>query len=354
MKDSDSILYFPSIEINDSNWLKANTLLWGRIYRICPNGYHPSDSDDVKQLIDAGIVSSLSPSKGDLSDTYDDYLNFINGLPSLPDGLDDYNNYDNIHIDKIDARLYPILEKFSKKLTDGFLQIPSHLARGYMLYLANSIAERRNLNMATSSADAWVTSAYINEKGNFSEFVYGAKDEGEIRAYATVSLSDLLPTNLEGASIKQVIDFALRHKDEKEALRQSVTEFLNELRLCKEPDHAEYIIEKHIRNLNAAKQDYQKSTGFLSRDTLRSSMVIGVPALYTVLGAMTDLLGKDYYINYSSALLIGFGAAMIERNFTSSQSKNAVGNILLSMEKELAQKKTQPNFSYIFDQFIND
>jgi hypothetical protein len=351
MKATDSILYFPSIEIGDSNWLKANALLWDTIYRICPKDYQPNDSDDVKRLVDAGIVKSLSPSKGDISDTYDEYLKFVGELPSLPDGLDDY---DNIHIDKIDVRLYPILEKFSKQLTDGFLQVPSHLARGYMLYLANSMADRRNLNMATNSADAWVTSAYINEKGRFSEFVYGAQDKGDIRAYATVSLSDLFPTNLEGATMDQVIDFALKYKNEKDVLRQSVTKFLNDLRQCQEPDHAKHIIESHIKTLNSAKLDYKKATSFLSRDTLRSSMVVGVPTLYTVLGAMTDLLGKGYYLNYSAALLIGFGAAMVERNFTSTQSSNPVGNILVSMDKEFAANNSQPNFPSIFDQFIND
>lgn len=353
MRATDSILYFPSIEIRDSNWLKANALLWKKIYRICPAGYHPDDSDDVKHLIDAGLVCNLSPSENDLSETFDDYQTFVNELPSLPDGLDDYNQYDNVHVDKIDARLYPILEKFAKDVTGDFLQLPSHLARGYMLYLANRIADRRNLNMATNSPDAWVTSAYINERGSFSEFVYSARDDDDIRAYSTVSLRDLLPANLEGASMQQVIDFSKKYQDEKEELRQTVAGFLNELRQCKEPDRAKHIIESHIARLDKAKQNYKKSTGFLSKDTLRSSMVIGVPALYTVLGAMTELLGKDYYLHYSASMLIGFGAAMVERNFTSTQNTDPVGNILVSMDKQFSGN-VQPNFPYLFDQFIND
>ena len=49
---SGSILYFPSIEFNDENWVKASLLLWDRIYRITPNNYIPNDNETILEAVD--------------------------------------------------------------------------------------------------------------------------------------------------------------------------------------------------------------------------------------------------------------------------------------------------------------
>jgi hypothetical protein len=88
MKNSDSILYFPSIEIRDPNWLRAALMVWGKVYRIVPEHYRPDDSDEVKKVGDAGLLTNLRLSKEELSETYDAYSTFMQGLRSVPDGLD--------------------------------------------------------------------------------------------------------------------------------------------------------------------------------------------------------------------------------------------------------------------------
>jgi hypothetical protein len=353
MNKSDSILYFPTIEIQDPNWLKASLLIWGKIYRIVPPNYEPNDSDDVNRAIDAGLLDGLKLSADELAETYDSYTAFLEGQVFIPDGLDDHGSYDQLHVDKIDARLYPILEKVAKEINNGFLKIPSHLARGYMLYLATNAARRRGINVATNSADAWVTSSYFCENGEFSDFVYPSSDTN-LLTYSNIGIRDLIPIDLDSVSINDAIKFAEKYSDEKENFRSVVVDFLNELQSCMEGDHAAHIVDKYGKSLATAKADFQASSSFLSKGTIRSSLVIGVPVFYTVLGAMTDLLGKENYIHLSSSLLIGFVAAMAERNFTSDAHKNSVGNFLVNMDKELARSGQQPDYSYLFDQFIND
>lgn len=354
MKNSDSILYFPSIEIRDPNWLRAALMVWGKVYRIVPEHYRPDDSDEVKEVVDAGLLTNLRLSKEELSETYDAYSTFMQGLRSVPDGLDSYGKYDRLHVDKIDSRLYPILEKVAREVTDGFMELPSGLARGYMLFLANNAAKRRGINVATDNVDAWVTSSYFGHGGAFSEFVYGPCDDSDIRAYAHVDLRDLIPTDIYSADISTIIEFGQKYEDEKNEFRSVVTEFLNELADCKEPDHAGHILSKYSKRLGTARTNYRSSSAFLSKSVVRSSLVVGVPALYTVLGAMTDLFGKENYANYSASMLIGFAAAMVENKFISGPSRDRVGSYLINMDKQLSEGNLSPNYTVCFEEFIND
>ncbi|QYJ95039.1 hypothetical protein [Shewanella spartinae] len=354
MNSSDSILYFPSIEIRDPNWLKASLLIWDKVYRIAPNDYTPRDDDNVKSAIDAGLVDSLELSKTELSEAYDMYNNFLEAQPFTPDGLDSYGSYDQLHKDKIDSRLYPILEKVATEVDGGFLKIPSELARGYMLFLANNAAKRRGINIATDNADAWVIASYFNEGGNFSEFVYGAEDPQNSMAYTNVGIKDLIPIDLASASISDIIKFSTKYKDEKDCFKSVTTEFLNELRGCAEKDHAIHIVEKYGQDLINAKKDFVKSSSFLNKSAIRSSLVVGVPVTFTVLSSLGDMLGTENNLHLSSSLLLGFVAAMAENKLSSNSNENSVGNYLVNMDKDLAKSRMQPNYSYLFDQFIND
>lgn len=354
MINSDTILYFPSIEIRDPNWLRAALMIWGNIYRIVPNDYTPDDSDEIKKVTDAGLLTNLRLSKEELAETYDAYSEFMNTLQSVPDGLDAYGRYDRLHVDKIDARLYPILEKLARQVSDGFLEMPAGIARGYMLFLANNAAKRRGINVATDSVDAWVTSSYFSQDGAFSEFVYGPECDDDIRAYSHVDLKDLIPADIYATDISNIINFSKRYEDEKCEFRTVVTEFLNHLSDCKEADHAEYILNKYSTRLHKARSDFKSSSSFLSKTVVRSSLVVGVPVLYTVAGAMSDLFGKENYINYSTSMLIGFAAAMAENRFVSGQTKNSVGNYLLNMDKRLVEHGLSPNYKMHFEEFIND
>ena len=55
------VLYYPYIEIQDTNWLKLSLLCWDGIRRIVPTPVLPKDDVDVLQVIDAGLLQNTAP-----------------------------------------------------------------------------------------------------------------------------------------------------------------------------------------------------------------------------------------------------------------------------------------------------
>lgn len=49
-------LYYPHIEFQNEAWVKSSLLLWEHVYRVVPKDYTPHDSNEIKALIDAGLV----------------------------------------------------------------------------------------------------------------------------------------------------------------------------------------------------------------------------------------------------------------------------------------------------------
>ena len=52
-------LYYPYINFQDTNWIKAMSLFYNRIYRIVPpnlEAHYIEDTDDIKPLIDSGMI----------------------------------------------------------------------------------------------------------------------------------------------------------------------------------------------------------------------------------------------------------------------------------------------------------
>jgi hypothetical protein len=47
LRASRGVLYFPFIEFCDDAWVKSALTLWDHVYRIVPEGYSPSDSDEI-------------------------------------------------------------------------------------------------------------------------------------------------------------------------------------------------------------------------------------------------------------------------------------------------------------------
>lgn len=62
----NSILYYPTIEIRDEEWLKSALLVWDKVYRIVPKHHVPNDSDEIKEAIDNDLIRSITLEDDDL------------------------------------------------------------------------------------------------------------------------------------------------------------------------------------------------------------------------------------------------------------------------------------------------
>lgn len=141
---NSAALYFPTIEFGSDAWLKAAICHWDKVYRIVPPSYTPSDSEEVKEAVDSGLVESINLSDGDLSETAKKFMRFWEAAPFVPAGFAGYDDEPiRLHPEKVDERIRGQLASLSSHIDDsGFLNLSKEVANSYMLFLAESISRR--------------------------------------------------------------------------------------------------------------------------------------------------------------------------------------------------------------------
>lgn len=348
-KISDSVLYFPSIEFASDEWVKSSLLFWDIIYRIVPKDYEPNDSEIVQEAINCGLIKNISLEKKDLSKTADQFLKFCDKLPFIPAGLE--KKTEKIHIDKIDKRLYPELEKISNKFDDEFLFLSKGLARGYMFYLSKIVAERRNLVRATDNRDSWTISPYFIEEGNFGEDIYNMGAEG---FYSSLIIKDLFPANISEINITSIIKFVDEQKELKSNFRKKLYEFTESLADCQSEEFARTLIDKFENEIETSKKELKDGMDFFNVDTQTSLFTMGVPVSLTAFGAFAVSGNPFSLYNIFGSILIGAVAAYSDYSKVKKQRTSSYASYLIDMDKELIGKKKYPDYSYIFNEFVND
>ncbi len=353
MLNSNSILYYPTIEFRDENWLKAALLIWDNIYRIVPYNYFPNDSDEINFAIDSGRIKNITLQDNDLEDAYNQYETFLDKLDFIPDGLHNSDGTIKVHKDKISSRLYPRMEELSKEFDGEWFDLPIEAARGYMQYLSQVVADNRQFSLATDNADSWIMSAYMSEEGNFSEFVYDMEAEGQ---YASVELLDLIPTDVRHLSIKEIIEQTNYTKDERNEFRIVASDFLDKLSLCSTADGTYEITEYYKDELNRVKKQFQDSTSFIGIEPLRSSLIVGIPTSLTVFATLSTMSIAPIAPSIFQSVGVGLVAALADYTRVKKQNRGpSLGSYLIDLERQSGEKRgLSQDFNYIMDQFIND
>jgi len=347
----DSVLYFPSMEFQSQGWLKAALLIWDRVYRIVPANYVPKESYVIKQAADHGLIRAVTLEEKDLSVAHDDFLNLCESMEYTPAGLG--GGDERIHREKIDSRLYPILEKMARDYDGDWFHLSREMVRGYMLFLSQVVAERRQLVRATDNPDAWVVSTFLAEDGNISEFVYGG-EEGPVNLY-DLAVPDLIPLSIERVPMDEIIAFVEKRKDEKRVFREVLTNFAERLSECDSEDHARVLMNDFKDSMLKAKQDLRNSMDFCDRDQLSSIFAVGLPAALTAIGTIAALKGVPGVNEFLTSFLVGSIASYADHTrVTRSKRPKHLSAYLLDLDEKLAKEKAFPNLRASMEEFIND
>jgi hypothetical protein len=347
----DSVLYFPHIEIRNEEWLKRALLLWNCVYRIVPNGYAPRDNDETKHAVDAGLLRPISVNNHDLLGLQSNFMNFLESLPFTPAGLVAEPS-ELLHIGKIDASLYPLLEQYSSSVSDdGWIDLPREIVRGYMFFLSAQIAKRRKLDRGTEDPEAFSVAAYFSEKGNFEELMYDTDAQG---FYSSLILGGIMPTNLENVPMKKVIDIVAKTSDEKAVFRSTLETFIAQLRSIQDKAHAQIVIEDFRKKLLSTKEELRKSQGFLGKDDIGSLLTVGVP---TALGAYSVLPNADdpfQVKRIAVSVLIGAITAYADYRKVAREKRPVAPAYLLALDTRFDNWARFPAFDRHFEEFLND
>ncbi len=348
---SNSILYYPSIEFHSDKWVKSSLLLWDHVYRIVPKDYSPNDPDSIKELSDSGLVRNIHLDATDIKETGDEFMDLYASLPFIPAGLESGDD-DRIHPEKIDKRLYPSLENIAGNfLHDGWLRLPQELARGYMFYLAKTVARRRNFVRGTDDSDSWSIAPYFTEEANFDDYVCNNEAEG---FYCSLFLEDLIPRNIGDVSVTDIIKFVKDRKDLKDQLRIKLDFLSQKLSTIENLEQAKIEVSDFLNQVEHDKKELRKSMDFWGSNVASSLFAVGVPTTLTALGAL-GLSGDPFHAHkIASSMLIGAVASYTDYKKTVKGDRDtSYASYLIQIDK-MVNPRSPYNYMRNLDEFIND
>jgi len=326
--DMSHALYYPTIEFQDEDVIKRSLLVWDGVFRIVPEGYAPSDSEEIREAEASGALHRIQISQREKADAADGFLTMYeewrspNNVRSWPAGLDS-STFTRLNFEKIDAKLQPLFEQLATAVdADGFYQIPEELAGGYMFFLANAIARTRNLELLTDSADQWVVGTYFHQDGDIPDNLY---DEEAARQLCSLTVADLLPDSLQDVPFEKVLRYVEQHHGERTELRKALAGLQQQLVQCNSREHWEFLRTEFVKDMERAMRDYRKSMAFFGKRSLTAVLCAGVPA---TLGAAA-IPGADLFSPMTISASLGIGALAALASRAPLSPKAALGSYLI-------------------------
>lgn len=150
-------LFYPAIEINDKNWLKANLLFWDEIYTIVPHSFNNPYTNRIteilseREIIKPEYVNPDHIAVKELSQYILEFINTEEGLNLLHHdtirGRIHRDKRSRIHFDQLSRlhsckMLYELRSVLEHEMDEDWISMDSNFAAYYMTMLANKICEQ--------------------------------------------------------------------------------------------------------------------------------------------------------------------------------------------------------------------
>lgn len=261
-----------------------------------------------------------------------------------------------IHEEKIDARLRPLMRELCTKVgADEWLELPSEVANGYMLFLSEVVARRRHIPRLTDDADVFTVMQFFACEGDISDYV---EDPEAAEMTSALALNVITPSGLTHAPIKALLDFRRDTADGRAEFRCELSRLLTELSKIEDEAFARERILTCINTLRAAAESPRrlKQLG----DGL-SSTLFNI-ALPTALGAFSVLASGSPNnpfdgLRIGGSIAIAAVAALGHSGLEQRRKwKPTSANYLVGLEAEFGTEHPvhSPFLSSRMEEFIND
>lgn len=282
-----TVLYFPSIEFQNEDFLKRSLLYWDRVLRIVPVDYIPNDSDFVKELRDNGLVKDISVSWETLQIVSEKFIDTVNSSQRAAGlSLQSYdmgsleNNMGRLHRSKIYFVLQDIFRDMGYNFDqDDFMHVPSQLAVYYMLVLALEIAKKRRIPLATDYAEVWSITPSFTENNNFAEI---PSDTDGINCLTSMTVDRILPSDVSNIDARRLISISRDSRDARKSLRQHIGELIDRIQPIQSPEQAYDELNNLILDIEDDKAEYRRSQGFWNSEELTSCLNVSIPTMATL------------------------------------------------------------------------
>ena len=236
-----TILYYPTIKIEDGMWLRNALLYWDNVASIVPNEeYEEQNSIEVEYLKSAGIYKPVYPQE--LLDNLRANDAFCKQIKSYirTYNLIKNNKYDikqpvptmMISRSKMNADLYEHMLKNEIAIEangEEWLAMDKRFARRYMSILARYLSSlHEDMEIGTD-----IESVFLNPYAHSFSSAKCSYQDVEEKMYLDMVLQNVLPVPNMDVSLQDVIDFKMEHQDKLRCFRRRLEKFQFDLQLCK-------------------------------------------------------------------------------------------------------------------------
>lgn len=288
-----TILYYPTIRIEDGYWLRNAILYWDSVASIVPSyNFDEINSPEVEYLRQVGIYKPLYPVALESDETVcrkfcdevklklkqshrrktnDDQVSRVH-REKLAMGQNTM-----LHINKTPVRILDFLkdEGIVIENCDGpWLDMKTSDAEVYMSVLAKYLAQiEGNTDIGTDLSQKF-----------FKPYTRSYRKNERKQLYLDMAIQEILPTpNLNGVSLEEIVDFRMEHENELHYFRHRIEDFQDKLKYQAEDvgEFQEKVIRfkqeiaDNLRDIECLLEEKRIPFNFQS---LRSLIPIGVVA----------------------------------------------------------------------------
>ncbi len=240
----NTILYYPTIKIEDGMWLRNALLYWDNVASIVPNEeYEEQNSIEVEYLKSAGIYKPVYPQELlDNSRANDAFYKQIKSYIRTYNLIKN-NKYDikqpvpamMISRSKMNEDLceHMLKNEIAIEANDEeWLAMDKRFARRYMSILARYLSSlHEDMEIGTD-----IESVFLNPYA-YSFSSSGRSYQGvEEKMYLDMVIQNVLPVPNMDVSLQEVIDFKMEHQDKLRCFRHRLEKFQFDLQLCRDTE----------------------------------------------------------------------------------------------------------------------
>lgn len=297
--EEKTMLYYPTIKIEDGIWLRNAILYWDKVSSIVPGlNFDEFNSIEIEYLRDVGIYEPIYPfelqQENGLCESFCIQVkkNLKHRRKMKINGQntrlyeDKLNIVDMVHIDKTPEPIldYLLDKGIAQKNCDGtWIDMNTEDADIYMATLAKYLAKvHGNTEIGTDNCMKFYY-PYSGGKG---------KKDIEKQVYLDVALQKILPVPNMDIPLSDIIDFKMRYERELRCFRRRIEAFQWDLKHCRDVEDIQDTTRMLQRQMDYDLQEIEElmsSSGIRrTKKTMRTLIPIGVA---TGIGLLAESAG---------------------------------------------------------------
>ena len=338
---AQTILYYPTIDIQDGAWLRNAILYWDEVSSIVPYEGYPDFSPEILYLQRLGVYKPVYPQDLFASAFAEDFCKSIVKRISAYEARVNKHEMQNcrvrmhrkkiyepalrglIHYGKLLPQLLDYLENkscISDCGADGWMEIDSKIAQIYMRTLAEYSIKCSDKDIVLG------TDTFTHSREIYSP----SRNHANLQAQCCkINIENCLPQPSMDVRFEDILEFKSKRKDELNAFRAKIRELEINIYNADSPELIRHYETQFIEEWQQCSQDYYKALKDSKLAFFLSSLVslVGIPFVGQQL---------SMYIGQDVTPLVQTGAQLLK-----------IGIGYFDYRNKISPAKADGGFSYI-------